>query len=35
MAELIKRKNTTLNNKDTDKIKKNVGGGKSKKVEQI
>ncbi len=38
MADLInKKKNTTIANKDKDKdnIKKNVGGGKSKKVEQI
>lgn len=35
MAELLTKKNTTLNSKDTDKIKKNVGGGKSKKVDQI
>ena len=36
MAELInKKKNTTITNKDRDKIKNNVGGGKSKQVEQI
>lgn len=36
MADLInKKKNTTIANKDKDNIKKNVGGGKSKKVEQI
>ena len=35
MSELIKKKNTTLNKKDMDNIQKNVGGGKSKQVEQI
>ena len=36
MAKLInKKKNTTVANKDRDNIKKNVGGGNSKKVEQI
>ena len=34
MAEL-KKKNTTLNKKDMDNIQKNVGGGKSKQIEQI
>lgn len=36
MADLInKKKNTTIADKDREKIKKNVGGGKSKQVEQI
>lgn len=36
MADIVKKKkNTTIAIKDKEKIKKSVGGGKTKKVEQI
>ena len=35
MAEIIKKKNTITTQKDKQKIKDHVGGGKVKKVDQI